>query len=184
VKKVGKTCFLHQTKFKVKNIISYIQHRVLRILWKISLKKEFILCNEKIYYLPVNKFFLYNSSRVSFSEGMCLVHRKTKSLMIFLSHKECGDENFKFTLYHEFIEGNYLLQDKDFARKIKPLLTQKHKNLKEKFPEVLLKFEESLRAGQDKGHLIALIFELNLALEELSKPDFEKHLQFMLSKRL
>lgn len=168
----------------MKKIIEYFQNKILEILWKSSPKKEILIAGEKIQYLPVNKFFIYNVPRMIPDDGLCLTRRSTKTLMIFISHRQCRGKSLKYILYHEFIEGNYHLQEKDLFEKFESQLAQKVEYLEKNFPQVLEIFEKAFSDGQEKGHLIALIFELNLAAEELDPVELDNHIKIMLSERI
>ncbi len=167
-------------------LLGYIKHRLLHLIWKLSTKKELLIRNEKIFYLSINKLFLYGcgETKDTFSEGMCLLHKPTKTIMIFLAYSKCKSKQFRYTLFHEYIEGNFKVEDSSFDKEYGSQLRKIYLELRSEFPHVADAFNNAVRKGQEEGHVIALMFEYDLAKDEMNSNELKEHLADMLKNRL
>lgn len=172
------------------NILSKLKHLhnlLLHFIWKHSKKKELTIDGYFIQYLPIPKYFLWSAWKngKAFTDGHCLIHRQSKTVMVFLSHGQCASSEFRYILFHEFIEGQYWLRDDTFIKnnsiKLQNLYDefQKHYSI-----DVVERFEKSLNEGQDRPHIIALLFELDLAKREMGQSQFDDYMKNILKKRL
>lgn len=107
--------------------------------------------------------------------------------MIFLSMKERTATTFRYTLYHEHIEGylslRYLLGQTVVESKERVL--DSFDRWKGDVPDLESWLAKRTKyEGPDNRHLIALALELDLARREMKPPDFKKHLKNVLENRL
>jgi len=156
----------------------------LHFIWRHSTKKELIVDGYSIKYMEVSKYLLWTAWETgeAFSDGSCITHQPSKTVMIFLSHKACAKHEFRYTLFHEFIEGHYFLRDKVFAQTNEQKFQRLMGYFKGYFPKEVTEAFNKSRAN--KEHLIALIYELDLAKREMDQIQFSSHLDDILKNRL
>lgn len=166
-------------------IFEWISRRLLHLIWLFSTKKELTIDDEQIQYIAVTKYVIWgvSGSKQIFADARCLVHKASKTLMIFISHKQCKSSIFRYSLFHEFVEGSIYLRDyNNFLKRKKSTLEKIYRDLENDFPEALDVFRKSF--NYQPHHTIALVFEFDLARREMEPPEFNTFLQHMLKYRV
>jgi len=169
---------------KILSKLKYYHDVFLHFIWRRSLKKELVIDEYSIQYMKVSKYLLWTAwaTGEAFADGACITHQPSKTVMIFLSHKRCVSPEFRYVLLHEFIEGHYFLRDKVFAKENESKLNRLMGYFKGYFPpEVMESFNKS---SANREHLIALIFELDLAKREMESSKFSSYLDDVVKNRL
>jgi hypothetical protein len=169
---------------KILSKLKYLHNVFSHFLWSHSQKKHLTIDGYDIQYLEVSKYLLWTAwaTGEAFTDGTCIIHQPSKAVMVFLSHEVCASPEFRYTLLHEFIEGHYFLRDKVFAKQNESKLNKLTGYFKGYFsPEVSEAFNKS---RVNREHLIALIFELDLAKREMDSIQFNNHLDDIVKNRL
>ncbi|MES2930182.1 MAG: hypothetical protein V4665_00135 [Patescibacteria group bacterium] len=172
------------------DILVNIKYWLLYVVWSISTKRKEVIDGHEIYFLPVSKYFIWGfdeGNKIRFSEGFCLV--KKQKLMIFLNHKECKVSNFRYTLLHEYIEGNYLLEQdgiKDgLESKLKPIYKRASEEMTKNFPFLLEAIDVSWeKDNKAREHILALVIEFDLASREMTPDRLTLFVDDMIKNRL
>jgi hypothetical protein len=169
---------------KILSKLKYLHDVYLHYLWKRRQKKMLTIDGYDIEYLEVSKHLLWTAWQTgeAFTDGTCITHQPSKTVMIFLSHERCASPEFRYILFHEFIEGHYFLRDKAFAKQTEEKLSTLMGYFKGYFPKEVT--ESFNRSRANREHLIALIFEIDLAKREMDSIQFETHLKDILKNRL
>lgn len=169
---------------KILSKLKYCHDVLLHFIWKRSLKKELVIDGYSIQYMEVSRYLLWTAWETgkAFTDGTAITHQPSKTVMIFLSKERCASPEFRYVLLHEFIEGHYFLRDKVFAKQNEPKLSKLMGYFKGYFPQEVMETFNKSRANRE--HLIALIFELDLAKREMNSTQFGNHLDDILKNRL
>ncbi len=165
---------------KIKKELWQLRNKFLHFLWKHSRKKELTIDGYLIQYLTLPFIWTAWKTPEPFTIGLCLTHQPSKTVMVFLTHKECSTPEFRYTLFHEFIEGNYFLES--FAKETEP----KIRSIIESFPKYFSQtvFEAFRRSQKNKEHLAALVFELDLARREMKPEELDNFIKDILKRRI
>lgn len=126
-------------------------------------------------------------SRRFLTSGMCVVHKPSKTSMVFVSDREYSSDKLRYTLYHEYLEGCFMLSKFLIASDKEKMIKQLRKSLdllKKDISDIENRFNESLKNGEELKHLFALIIELALAKKEMSAHSFSNHLTEALESRI
>lgn len=165
------------------NFLKDLPNHLLRFIWSKSKKKSLEIEDYKIEYIVLNKFYFWLCN-ASHSNGMCITYQPTKTVMIFLTKSCTQSKQFRYTLFHEFIEGNCYIRDQIFLQGIKPLLGNLIQYFGEKFPELIDSIEKAISNNEDREHIAAILLEIDLAQREMTLSDFNLHLNDIMNNRL
>ena len=102
--------------------------------------------------------------------------------MIFIARDVMTSWDFRYELYHEHLEGLYLLGAVGEDLKKKFLDSVRHlDDIETGFKK---KLEGALERSKEKGHFFALVMELVLAKKEMSEDQFSRHLTYAITNRI
>jgi hypothetical protein len=161
----------------------HLHSRLYHLIWRLWPKQNATINTYEITYATLPRLLLVGGGEAKqfFTDGMCVAHRPSKSLMIFLSRKEAMSPEFRYTLWHEYLEGLFILD----------LITEEAWGVRFEEASTLLGPEviQTLKAASeakpnDRGHYFALVMELELAKKELPTEQFAELLNDALKNRL
>lgn len=165
-------------------LLSRFQH----LLWKILPKRTQVIDGHTIVYVVVPQCLLFDTgSKKIFADAMCLVHFRTESLMILISSLTAVQDDFRYTLLHEHLEGMMRLgfpvsnYDKKWAQ---TTYTRALSEITQDVPDITERIDAAvdLKEGDDVPHFFALIIELALIKKE--RPDqYPQALEYALLNR-
>lgn len=171
------------------NILVNLKYKLLFLIWKISQKKKQVIDGNEIIYMQVSKYLIWGfnkENKIKFSEATCVAYSKTQILMIFFNRKACKSPEFRYTLLHEYIEGNLLLKHSDiFVNKWKPVYEYSYSDIMKNFPDLFTAIKNSWdQDAKSEEHIRALIIEFNLARRELPEEKLQSFIDDIIKNRL
>jgi len=161
----------------------HLHSRLYHLIWKLWPKRKDKIGVYEIVYIVLPRYLFVGGgdAKKLFAKGMCITYKPTMSSMIFLSHDEVMSPKFRYTLWHEYLEGQFLLgliTQKDWYARFEEAITLLG-------PEICKILEVASKAkSDDKGHYFALIMELALAKKELPTEQFSELVTDALKNRL
>lgn len=166
----------------------HLHSRFYHLIWMVWTKRKIEIEGHEITYAVLPKYFLLGGSRSKswFVTAMEITKKSTQTLMIFISLPELND-HLLYTLYHEHLEGLYnlgLILCEENRATYQKKYSQALALLENDWSSLSIGLEQSLKNGQDKEHVFALIMELALAKERMDKSEFIIFLNNAIKNRL
>jgi hypothetical protein len=105
-------------------------------------------------------------------------------MMVFVSRRKAISPEFRYTLYHEYLEASHFLGLVSENEALKTQFKEAVSSLLATNPEVSHVLENAIKRKGENGHFFALIMELALAKKEMPPEMFSDHLTNALKNRI